>query len=114
MELQILKEKENQLFGRKEISGIMKSRISPSRAEVVKIISTKFGVPEAQIKIKGIRGKFGSDSFSIEANLYASKEEKDLTELKKKKDQSLEVKSEEVKSQKSKYNGKKIKSSKER
>lgn len=86
--MKIIYEKENALFGRKEILGVLESEITPSRLEALKVISEKFKVPEENIKIKGIKGKFGSKVFNIEANVYSSKENKDLTELKKKKEQA--------------------------
>ncbi|MBU2616439.1 MAG: hypothetical protein KKB79_00445, partial [Nanoarchaeota archaeon] len=37
--------------------------------------------------IKKIEGKFGSQTFNVEANIYTSKENKDKVEIKKKKDE---------------------------
>ena len=86
MTLKIIEEKENQLFGRKEIKAALESDITPSRTQILELLSEKFGVPKENIKIKGIRGNFGTNGFSIEANIYNSKEEKDFVELKKKKE----------------------------
>ena len=97
MELKITTEKENALFNRKEITGTMDSEITPSRADTLKSLSEKFKVPEGNIKIKGINGKFGSKTFRIEANIYSSEEDKDKAELKKKKDAPAPVKQEEAK-----------------
>ena len=97
MELKITTEKENALFGRKEVAGTIESEITPSRVDTLKTLSEKFKVPEGNIKIKGINGKFGSKTFQIEANIYSSEEEKDKTELKKKKDAPAPVKQEEAK-----------------
>ncbi|MBU2503724.1 MAG: hypothetical protein KJ879_01590, partial [Nanoarchaeota archaeon] len=88
---------ENALFGRKEVAGTIESEITPSRVDTLKTLSEKFKVPEGNIKIKGINGKFGSKTFQIEANIYSSEEEKDKTELKKKKDAPAPVKQEEAK-----------------
>ena len=52
----------------------------------LKALAEKFSVPEENIKIKGIHGKFGSKIFSIAANIYASAEAKDAVEIKKKKE----------------------------
>jgi ribosomal protein S24E len=86
MEFKILKEIENPLFDRKEIEGEIRAEITPSREEVKEIVSKKFSIQPECIKIKGIRGKFGSRDFSIILNIYSSKEEKDKIEIKKKKE----------------------------
>jgi len=90
MELKITEEKENALFNRKEIKGFIESEVVPSRAETLKILSEKFKIPWGNIKIKKIVGKFGSKTFSVEANIYSSKQDKDSIELKKKKEIELE------------------------
>ena len=95
MTLKITEEKENALFNRKEIKGFIDSEIVPSRAETSKILSEKFKVPLENIKIKKIVGKFGSKTFSVEANIYSSKQDKDSIELKKKKEEP-EKKAEET------------------
>ena len=86
MELKITEEKENALFGRKEIKGHVRSEISPSKAEISKSLSEKFSMPAENIKIKEIKGKFGTKIFNIEANVYSSKKDKDEIELKKKRE----------------------------
>lgn len=86
MTLKIIEEKSNPLFKRKEIKATLESEITPSRAHVLELLSKKFDVSPENIKIKGIRGNFGIKRFSIEANVYHSKEEKDIVELKKKKE----------------------------
>ena len=96
MELKITAEKENALFNRKEVAGLSESEITPSRVDTLKALSEKFKVPEENIKIKGINGKFGSKTFHLEANIYSSEEEKNKTELKKKKDAPAPVKQEEA------------------
>lgn len=97
MELKINEEKENALFGRKEVKGHVKSDISPSRAEISRLLSEKFTMPAENIKIKEIKGKFGTKIFNIEANIYSSKKDKDEIELKKKKETGTENKISEVK-----------------
>lgn len=83
--LKITKEKENPLFKRKEISATIVSEKLPSRNEVAKMLSEKFSQPQDHVKVKKIDGKFGSNTFNIEANVYSSLEEKNF-ELKKKKE----------------------------
>ena len=95
MELKITEEKENALFNRKEIKGFIDSEVVPSRIETSKILSEKFKIPWENIKIKKIVGKFGSKTFSVEANIYSSKQDKDSIELKKKKEKESEKKATE-------------------
>ncbi|MCF7910507.1 hypothetical protein K9L16_02435 [Candidatus Pacearchaeota archaeon] len=87
---EIIQEKENPLFNRKEISGTIKTDITPNYKDVRKIISDKFSVPIETIKITFIKGKFGSKEFEIRANLYKSKEDFEATEKKSKKELEAE------------------------
>jgi len=84
MKLEILKEIENKLFDRKEVIVTIDSEITPSHQEVEKLLSEHFKTKIENIKIKKIKGKFGYKTFTILANIYSSKKEKDATELKKK------------------------------
>lgn len=97
MQFNIINEKENALFNRKEIEAKIDAEITPSHEEVKKLISEKFSVPIENIKIKNIIGKFGSKTFDVFANIYASKEDKDKIELKKKREIEAEKKIEEEK-----------------
>ncbi|MBU2616348.1 MAG: hypothetical protein KKC19_04560 [Nanoarchaeota archaeon] len=89
MELNITNETENLLFDRREIYGNIKANSTPSRVEVTKALAEKFSTPEDNIKIKKIEGKFGAQTFDVEANIYTSKENKDKVEIKKKKDEKV-------------------------
>ena len=86
MTLKILEEKNNPLFGRKEIKAVIESEKTPSRAQILELLSKKFSASPESIKILGIKWSFGVRKFSIEANIYQSKEEKERVELKKKKE----------------------------
>ena len=92
MTLKILEEKNNPLFKRREIKAVLSSGITPSRNVILELISKKFDIPIENIKIKGIRGNFGVNNFNIEANIYDSKQEKDIVELKKKKEGAVPAK----------------------
>jgi ribosomal protein S24E len=85
MTLKIIKEKENPLFSRKEISFEIYSEIVPNHKDILDKISKKLSVSEENIKIKKISGKFGSKNFIIDANVYESPEYKSKTEKKSKK-----------------------------
>ena len=86
MELIILSENDNALFGRKEIKAELTSEATPNRLQILDLISKKFACPIENIKIMGINGNFGTRDFIIEANVYHSKENKEAVELKKKKE----------------------------
>ena len=86
MTIKITEERENALFKRKEIQGSIEAETTPSRVEVLKILSEKYKVPSENIKIKKIAGKFGSKRFNINANIYSSEQDKEEIELKKKKE----------------------------
>ncbi len=84
MKIQIIDEKKNPMFSRKEIILEIESEITPSHAEAEKIVSEKFKTTPEFLKIKKIQGNFGSKNFKINANIYSSKEEKDNIEAKPK------------------------------
>ncbi len=92
MELKIIHEKENSLFKRKEILAEINSETTPNRIEIEKILSKKFSQPAENIKIKTIKGNFGSKTFRIKANVYEMMEDKEQTEIKTKKQREAEKK----------------------
>ena len=85
MEPEIIQEKENPLFNRKEIQLSIEAEVTPSNSDMEKLICEKFSTQIENIKIKKILGKFGSKTFTVFANVYASKKDKDYIESKKKK-----------------------------
>ena len=87
-----LEEKENKLFNRKEIVVTVDSLVAPSNNETQEFLAKEFSVPTENIKVKKILGRFGSNIFTISANLYDSEEDKDATEVKSKKDRKKEAK----------------------
>jgi len=82
----IIEEKENPLFKRKEVKFTINAAITPSHAIARKIISEKFSTLEENIRVKNILGKFGSKNFTISAHIYASEQDKLDTEGQSKKD----------------------------
>ena len=102
MELKIIREKHNLLFNRKEILAEIDSEITPKIIEVEKILSEKFSKPIENIKTKRIKGKFGSKTFEINANIYDTLEDKERTEIKTRKQRAAEkkIKDERIKSEK--------------
>jgi ribosomal protein S24E len=91
MELKILTEKENPFFNRKEIVADIESDITPKIKEAEELISKKFSTSPENVKVRGIKGKFGSKNFIITANVYSSKEERDKTKAKSKKEAENKV-----------------------
>ena len=92
MELEIIKETENPLFKRKELQLSLDAETTPSEKEMIEAIAQKFSAPAENISMKGIHGKFGSKTFTINANIYESAEEKKAIEQKKKKGAEAEEK----------------------
>ena len=75
MELKIISEKQNALFNRKEIVAEVEAEVTPSNAEIKKLLYEKFSAPSENIRIQRIEGKFGVKIFTISANIYSSKED---------------------------------------
>jgi ribosomal protein S24E len=90
MEFKITKEEQNPLFNRKEIEGMISSNIAPSNEEVAKKLAEKFSTEPGALRIIDIKGKFGSKDFTVRANVYPSKEERDNTEQLTKKEKEAE------------------------
>ena len=83
--MKILDETENSLLGRKEVKIVVEAGKNPSMQDAAKIIAEKFKTSEDLVAVKGVKGKFGRNTFLISANIYSKKEEKDLLEKKKEK-----------------------------
>ena len=90
MNINIIDEKQNPLFNRKEISAIVKENIIPSKIELAKELSEKYSVPTNAIRILDIKGKFGVKEFKLRANIYPSNEERDKIERLTKKEKEAE------------------------
>ena len=82
----LIEEKDNPLFSRKEVLFQISSEVAPSRMEIGKIVSEKFSTEPKKVKIKKISGKFGSKNFSVNVFIYKTEEQKNRTEIKRKKD----------------------------
>ncbi len=83
--LVILNQRENPMLKRKEVEIRTEMNVTPKMNEAGEIIAKEFSSDIENVKIKKIKGKFGSKSFIITANIYHSKEDKDSTEPKQKK-----------------------------
>ena len=101
--LKILKQRENPLFNRKEVEIIIEANITPKMSEAEALVAKEFSSHADNIKIRKIKGRFGSKNFIITAKIYNSKEDKDKIEPKeKKKKGSQESKESVTKSEESK------------
>jgi ribosomal protein S24E len=85
MELKIIEETENALFKRKEVIVLTEAESVPSEIDVAKALAEKFSSTEDAIKVKTIKGNFGSKEFKIVANVYGSKADFEATEPQKNK-----------------------------
>jgi len=88
MNTTVLNKKENPLLKRKEVELKVDSDIPLKTSEAEEIISKEFSSTPESVKIKRISGQFGSRCFVIKANVYDSKEEKEKTERKSKKEKA--------------------------
>jgi len=80
----IISDVKNDLFKRREIKIVVDSSGNPGFANALKIVSEQFKANEENIAVHNVKGKFGRDTFLIEAFIYGSKEDKEKTEPKPK------------------------------
>ena len=85
MTITVLSQKKNPLLKREEIEVNAVMNVSPKIKEAEELIGKEFSTNPENVKIKKIKGRFGSRNFIITANLYSSQEEKEKTETKTKK-----------------------------
>src|SRR3989344_4346718 len=83
--MEVLEDKENFLFNRREIKLIAKAEKNPNYEEALNLIAEEFKADKELIVIKGIKGKFGRNTFLITSFIYKSKEDKEGFEKKKEK-----------------------------
>ncbi len=85
-DLNIISEKQNLLFKRKEIVATLDAEITPNKTDVEKLISEEFSTSPEKFVLKYIKGKFGSKTFEVRINIYETEEEKQSIEVRKKKE----------------------------
>ena len=90
--MKIISQRENPLFNRKEIEINIETSIAPRISDTETFIAKEFSTNNENVKIKKIKGRFGSTNFTITANIYNSKEDKDSIEPKSKKEKKAEEK----------------------
>ncbi len=86
MELEIKNKKENPVLQRQEITGEIKftGAATPSNKQLQEELAKKLGVQQELVIIRHIYGSFGSGKAAFEAVAYATKEQFDKIEPKKK------------------------------
>ena len=95
MEPRIFEDKQNDLMNRREVRIEVENNFVPSRIEAIHIVSELCKCPIDVIKINRVDSQFGTNIFTIVADIYKSKEDRSSTALKKKKDSEMERKFEE-------------------
>jgi ribosomal protein S24E len=97
MALEIISEKDNLLFSRKEVILAYEAEVIPSKEEARNLVADKFKSKPELVRIQKVEGKFGSNIFRIIADIYSSQEEFDRLVNKTKKELEEEKKAEEAK-----------------
>ncbi|MFA5019857.1 MAG: hypothetical protein WC533_02045 [Candidatus Pacearchaeota archaeon] len=85
-EKNIVSKKNNLLLKREEIVVIISSNVTPSKKDVVKMLSEEFKKPEENIVIEKIKSKFGIKNFEVHAKIYNSIKDKQKYETTTKKE----------------------------
>jgi ribosomal protein S24E len=90
-----LKKIKNNLMEREEIEFTIENDLTPSKEEIIKSLSEKLKKPEENIIVESIRGKFGSNTFSVSVLVYDSVESRKKYEVISKKEKKKRAKEEE-------------------
>ena len=80
MELKMVSENENPLFGRREVVYIAPSSPTPSREKVVQAIADKCKCAKECVVVDCIDQRFGKKSVEVRAKVYKSAEDAKRTE----------------------------------
>ena len=100
--IKIINQRENPLFNRKEAEIMIEASVAPKMSEAEAFIAKEFSTNSDNVKIRKIKGRFGSKNFIITANIYNSKEDKDKIEKKTKKDKKSAADNKEIKQEEKK------------
>lgn len=73
---QILQEKQNNFFNRKEVKVLVESPTSPSVNETKEFATKNFNAKQELVKVNKIKGKFGRNTFLINLDIYNSEEDR--------------------------------------
>ncbi len=98
----IIEDKNNEVLNRKEVKIIVEAEKNPGLVRAAELISSQFKASKELIAIKKVAGKFGRNTFLIEAFIYKSKEDKEKIEPKKKSKEKQEGQTEQGKQEEKK------------
>jgi ribosomal protein S24E len=82
--MKIISDNKNDLFKRREVKMVVENSGNPGFANALKLVAGQFKASEDNIAVHNVKGKFGRDTFLIDASIYNSKEDKEKTEPKPK------------------------------
>lgn len=82
--MKVVKDFRNELLKRREVELVITSEKNPGIKASSKSIADNFKANEEAIVVKRVVSRFGRDSFSVEAFIYDSIEEKNRIEPRKK------------------------------
>lgn len=95
MEVKILRDFYNALFSRREVQVSVEANVTPGKEDARDILSKEFSTEVSLVRIRDVKGKFGSRVFVITADIYDSKEEFSRVVKKTKQEIEKEKKAEE-------------------
>lgn len=75
--MEIKQDKQNDLLNRREVSFVVEADKTLSYPEALKLIVDHFKCEEDQVMLEKVKGKFGRNTFLIEACIYKTKELKE-------------------------------------
>ncbi|MCX6749055.1 MAG: hypothetical protein NT076_05630 [Candidatus Pacearchaeota archaeon] len=82
--MDILQDNKNPLLARRELKFITQAVKNPSFPETLDLVAEKFKAVKENVAVRAIRGKFGRDTFLIEALIYDNVEAREKHEPRKK------------------------------
>jgi ribosomal protein S24E len=95
--MEYIKNIQNALMKRQEISFIAEGEKNPGFAEMRKKISEELNKSEENIEVYGVKGKFGRDTFLVKAYIYDSKKDLDAIKVLSKTKKQRKTEKEETK-----------------
>ena len=82
--MDVIQDLKNKLLSRRELKFITPFTKNPSFAEIEELVSKEFKAEPEKIAVKAIKGKFGHDTFLVEALIYDNLAAREKHEPKKK------------------------------
>ncbi len=82
--MEILQDTKNRLLERRELKFITPFTKNPSFPEMEELVAKEFKATKENIAVKAIKGKFGHDTFLIEALIYENLQAREKHEPRKK------------------------------